>query len=320
MKGEHGGDGIAGEAEEMRATDAARGEGTPRLHRHLPEVDAARLLEHRLDEIVVAHRDAPGGQDHVGVLGGAEEADVELVELVRHDAVVHRLRARRLHQAAQGEAIGVEDLPGFADGPRLGDLVARREDGHARPLPHEELGETERGGHPDLLRAEHAPRRQHDGAGPDILATEPDIRSRRHRPHDHPVAPPLDVLLEIHGIRPGRHGCARHDAKRLIPPGGPREDRSRGELARHDELACACGGNVRARHRVAIDGRIGGGRHIRLGANVFGEDTAEGGGERQELRRGDGDDAIQDMRLSVPHRDHARIIAPPLRGGRRQLC
>src|SRR4030095_17062546 len=64
MKGEHGGDGIAGEAEEMRATDAARGEGTPRLHRHLPEVDAARLLEYRLDEIVVAPPHAAAREGH----------------------------------------------------------------------------------------------------------------------------------------------------------------------------------------------------------------------------------------------------------------
>src|SRR4029453_17382052 len=43
---------VAGQAEELRSSDAPDGEGTARLHRHLPEVDAARLLQHRLYEIV----------------------------------------------------------------------------------------------------------------------------------------------------------------------------------------------------------------------------------------------------------------------------
>ena len=188
------------------------------------------------------------------MLGGTEEAEVELVELVRHDAVVHRLCAGRLHQPAQREAIGVEDLPGLAGGSRLGDLVSRREDGHARLLPDHELRESERGGDADLLRSEHAARRQHHRARPDVLATGADIRPRGHGSHDDAVPVPLHVLLEVHGVRAGGHGRARHDTKRLGPLENSREYRSGSQLAHHGERAGPRGGDVRRPHRIAVDG------------------------------------------------------------------
>ena len=43
VEGEHRGDRIARQPEELRAADAADGQRPPRLHRHLPEVDPADL-------------------------------------------------------------------------------------------------------------------------------------------------------------------------------------------------------------------------------------------------------------------------------------
>ena len=68
-------------------------------------------------------------------------------------------------------------------------------------------------------------------------------------------------------------------------------------------------GDVGRRDGIAVDGRVVRGRHVHLGADIVGEDAAERRGQGQELGRGRGGDAIQDVRLGVPHRDHGGIIA-----------
>ena len=125
----------------MRGADAAHGERPPRLHGDLPEIDAARLLEHGLDEVVIANRDAAGGEHDVGVLGRSQQARVELAELVGHDAVVHHRGARVLDETTEREAVRVVDLSRLADASGLGHFVPRGEDGDARSLAHEELGQ-----------------------------------------------------------------------------------------------------------------------------------------------------------------------------------
>src|SRR5207237_7933797 len=120
-----------------------------------------------------------GGGHDVRVLRGPEEARLQLVELVRHDAVIHHHVAARLDNAAQGESIGVVDLPRLAGRSRLGDLVARREHGHARLLSDVDLSQAEGGRYPDLLGPQDAPRGEHDLAGTDVFAAQTPIRSRR---------------------------------------------------------------------------------------------------------------------------------------------
>src|SRR6266446_10247764 len=58
MEREHARHGVTGEAEEVGGADVADGDGASGLHRHLPEVRAAHLLEHGFDEVVLPDGDA----------------------------------------------------------------------------------------------------------------------------------------------------------------------------------------------------------------------------------------------------------------------
>ena len=148
-----------------------------RLHRHLPEVDAPDLAQHALDEVVVADRDAAGGEHDVRRAGGLEEALAEALADVGHDAEVERLGAGCLDHAAEREAVRVVDLPGSTGLARLHHLVAGGEQGDARPPVHPHLGEAERRDETQVLRAQHRARLEHDRSGPDVLAAGAHVRA-----------------------------------------------------------------------------------------------------------------------------------------------
>ena len=150
---------------------------TPRLHRHLPEVDAPDLAQHALDEVVVADRHAAGGEHDVRRAGRLEEALAKALAHVGHDAEVERLGAGSLHHAAEREAVRVVDLPGVPRLPRLHDLVPGGEQGDAGPAVHPDLGEAERRDETQVLRAQHRARPEHDRSGPDVLAAGAHVRS-----------------------------------------------------------------------------------------------------------------------------------------------
>src|SRR5439155_189476 len=134
-EGEHRGDGIAGEAEEVGRPDPSDRERTARLHRDLPELDRADLVEDLLDEVVEADGHAPRGHDdvvatgdvvvaprgHDDVAGRARvrEARAERVADIGDDAEVHDLAAALLDGPAEREPVRVVDLAGRARLTRL---------------------------------------------------------------------------------------------------------------------------------------------------------------------------------------------------------
>ncbi len=116
--GDHGGDGIAGEAEHDGAAQPADDQRLAGAHGDPPEVDgAAGCFQRGADEIMIAHRCAAGGDDDVGVpRGGERRADGgEIVagKLLAVDDAAGRLRHGAQHDAVGGgQPAGGQGAPG----------------------------------------------------------------------------------------------------------------------------------------------------------------------------------------------------------------
>src|SRR5215813_1907991 len=297
--------GVARQPEEVSVADPADGERPSRLHGHLPEVDAADLAEHGLDQVVDTHRDAAGRDHHVGDAAGFEQLSAQDVALVGHDPEIGHAPATLLDEAAQREAIGVVDLTRLARRSRLGHLVAGGEQGDARTLSDEHLSVPERREQSQLLRAEHAAAGYHDGAGHHVFTTPPHIGGALDGPDPHARSTAFHELLRIHRVGAGRNRRARHDAHGLS--GGERagEHGAGRQIGDDGEIARAARGNVGGHHGVSVDGGIVGGRHVEGRARVLDEDTTEGSGERKNFRSGAAIDLGEDAILPIPHRNHA---------------
>ena len=136
-------------------------EGLSRLDRYLPEVDVGVSLQHHLGHVVIAHRDAPGGDDHVG-LSRPRERLPQHVRMVGDDAQVDRLNPGILEKREQHRPVGVPDRP------RLetlclgrGQLVTRRHECHPWALEHRGCPCSNSGENTDMHRGEPRPLGEH---------------------------------------------------------------------------------------------------------------------------------------------------------------
>ena len=117
----------------------------------------------------------------------------------------------------------------------------------------------ERGQDRDLARADARARRQHRGAGRDVLAGAADVLSGHSRAGEaDPIAPVVGLLAHHHRVGAARQRAAGHDAKR-----GPRRQLlagrgACGDGAGHRQVARQIGGAHReAVHRRVVEGRQG---------------------------------------------------------------
>ena len=115
--------------------EGAEGERLARLHAHRPEVDIALLRQHLLDDVVVAARDAGGGDEHVGVQPLADLRR-ERIDGVRGDPQRPRDAAALSHHRRDAVGVAVVDLAGLDRLAWLQQLVAGREDGDDWPADH----------------------------------------------------------------------------------------------------------------------------------------------------------------------------------------
>ena len=86
-------DRIAGQADERRPGDDAHGDRPPGLDGEAPERERAGALDRRLDVVLLAGRDAAGGDDQVVIRGRAGERPGKRARLVAQDAEVGRAAA-----------------------------------------------------------------------------------------------------------------------------------------------------------------------------------------------------------------------------------
>src|SRR5213595_1791617 len=187
-EGEHRGDGVAGEAEEVGRPDPPERDRAAGLHRDLREFYRADLLEDVPDEVVHADGHASRGHDDVARRARVDEARAELVAYVGHDAEVHDLAAALLDRPAEREPVRVVNLAGRARPARLDHLVAGREQHDARSSMDRHLDLPERGDQPDLLWPQDGATLDDDRPRVDVLATHPHVRPLRDRSDPHSIA------------------------------------------------------------------------------------------------------------------------------------
>src|SRR5688572_19048959 len=228
----------------------------------------------------------------------------------RHPAVFgHHRRKRR-----------AVDVVNLARRQRLAwghDLVARREDGHARRRVDQHLGVAERGYRTHAAGREHRARRQYQLARADVLPLPADVLAGRGRREQLDiVAGGRRFLHHHHRIGAVGHGCARgHFA---AEPGGHRLHGHLAGVDRFDapqEHRSVAGGarRVGGAHGVAVHGGACEWRHVGRRQHVAREHAAADLAERHRLgaiERPDGrrDDVLRlgerNRGLERPHLHH----------------
>ncbi len=147
-------------------------------HPQLPELlGRAHLLQHRPHVVVLAHADAGGGDQQVGLPRRGQVLAKALPGVASHTEV-HRFAPGEAHQGDERVGIAAGDLPAAQD--LLGlvhvdDLVAAAHDGDARAPVHQRVGHGERGQDTEFRGAEQRALPEHDGAATNVLADMTEI-------------------------------------------------------------------------------------------------------------------------------------------------
>ena len=131
QEADHGRDGIAGEAHEHRTAEAAESQRPAGLHRDLPEIEAAVLLDGADDMVLVAARGAARGEQDVVRSGGGGENAPDLAGIVGCNAEVGDLDRQRSQQGMEDRAVGVVDAASNVCPAGLDELVAGGQERHA---------------------------------------------------------------------------------------------------------------------------------------------------------------------------------------------
>ena len=290
-EGDHGGGGVAGEAEEEFALGLAEDEGLAGLHFNSGEKElGAEFGEDDFDEVVLAGRDAAGEEEQVkGETFGDEAAGV--FEVVLGDG------------EDGGEAAGLADLGGDGIRVRIADLfegrggvdgddfVACGEDGDAGLAIDVDLSLANGGEYGDVVEAEAGAAGEDDAAGVGVaagggpvfagagLAGGGHLAVRKRRVFDH------DYSVGAEG-----HGGTSHDFDALAGEDFAGEAGSGADFP--DDLERA--GEVGTADAVAIADAAGGGGIVAVGGDVGGEDAASGVEEGNGFGFGEGGDALGD--------------------------
>ena len=298
-------------------------EGAARLHGHLPEVDASDLAQHALDEVVVADRDAAGGEHDVRRAGG-----------LRAGARGGRSRTSGTMPRSSGSA------PGALDHRRRARSGSRRRSAPAaaggpappprrpwRGAPRADAGGPRTSAKPsDATRPRSCgrstePARSTTAPGPDVLAAGAHVRSGLDRAEVDPVPRALAELLGHDGVRPARHRRAGHDPERLAGSDAARVDRARGKIADDAKRARGPRDEVRRAHGVAVDGGVVRGRDVEGSRDVPRQDAPEPARDRKRLLRRRGRHVGEDAGPGVRDGDHggaryytgrSAIVAAPM--------
>src|SRR5690606_3519468 len=154
---------------------------------------------------------------------------------VAGDAEVDRHAAAFGNESRQGQDVRADDLVRAYGVARHDDLIARGEEGDARPAPDLEPWHVHGRRQTDLARAQPAPGLEPDRAGVKIEAGGAYVATLGRALAHHDVgAVDVDVLLDDDGVGSVRHRAAGEDPHRLARPHRP------GEGAAGRRLADAC--------------------------------------------------------------------------------
>ena len=257
---------------------------TSRLNQRSGEEELSPdFFERLFHQVELAHRDAPGKQQHIRAQAGMDEEE-QFAWLVGRDRKSHGLAARALHLRSQRIGVAVANLKGPRSPRDVDQLVSRGEDGHARWLVHFDARLAARCSHRDLRRRHASSHRQHFlpstrfGSRRDHVFTGRDgalnlhLACRRQR----------RVLDHHHGVCACRHGGASHDLDRLPGLDLPLKRRSRLHLPDQQQF-CGDGFEVGGLHRETVASGSRKGRKVAICKHWFSEDAAQRIGQRGGL-------------------------------------
>ncbi len=165
FEADHGGGGIAGEAEEEGVTGAAEDEGLTGLNGDAVEEELrAELLECEFDDIVLAGGDAAGEEKEIGFETLFDES-AGFVETVWGGGKDDGDATRKGDLGGEGEGVGIADLMGERGLVERDDFVAGREDGDAGFGVNGDVGGADGGTEGDAGVAEAFAGGEEDGSG-----------------------------------------------------------------------------------------------------------------------------------------------------------
>ena len=178
---------IAGKADERRAADDSHRDRTSGLDRHPPQHQRAYAFDAGLDVILLAGRNAAGGQEQVVAAGHLLQRVRKRGALIAQNAEIADLAAEPLQHRHQHEAVGIEQLRGLARRSGRGQFVAGREHGDADAPRHVELGATKSRRERHVLRPQALTGLQRDKSLGNVFARGAHIGAR---PSGRPAARP----------------------------------------------------------------------------------------------------------------------------------
>lgn len=154
LKGDHGGDGVAGQAEDEFVAAASEDGGLARTNGDgVKEEFRAEGFEDGFDEIVLSHGDAAGEDEDVAL-----EAEfnfcAEVIDAIESVAERDGLAASKTDLCGEGDAIAIADVKGtgrFGDG---NNFVAGGEDGDEGLLVAKQIGGADLSGDGKFREAE----------------------------------------------------------------------------------------------------------------------------------------------------------------------
>ena len=292
VEGYQAADGIAGQAEDEAAAlyyvGGGEGDGFAGFHADAAVVDGAGVFEERLDQVQIAHGDAAGCEQDIGLIEALLDAGLERVLGVAGDAEVDRFSADGADGRQEHGAVAVADLAGAEWLTRFDQLVAGGQDGNfgtgkdgyvddAGCGEQPDLGwvETFSGGQDGLSGLHVDTYRAHVVAGLNLLvdANQGGISVGLQ---------PFGFLDHDDGVGPCGQGCAGCDVGDGAGFDGEVGQGAGADLTDERIAAGAVGGD----YGVAVFGRGGEGGQGFLGGDVGGQDGASYLRERAANRGG----------------------------------
>ena len=254
--------------------------------------------------IGLAGRYAARGQHQVVVHRRGRDRALKLLGIVRQNAEIGRGRAKALDQTSEEIAVGIEQRGLRSRRARLDDLVAGREHRDPYRPSYGERGEPDRGRERDMLLGEAPARRQHHGAGAQILARKPSVGANlKARRDDHTPALDAAILLHENGVSAEWHRRAGEDADRFAG-----RERMRGGVAgshavTHREARLLGGIEIGVADRVAIDRGIVERRQAERRHDIARDHAPARGEQRHRLDLGNRFHALRDQTLGFRDRE-----------------
>ena len=162
-----------------RVGDLSEGNGLPRLHRDLADVNRAATSANRIHDMVfVAHGYTAGTDDHIGTRHRRLQHGPQLGRPVDAGSEIDDFDPGLRQQAAENEAVEIVDLAGqqvFAGLPEFGSVGEYR---HPKPPEYAKAGIARSRRHAGLQRTDTATGLEQGRARRYVFAASPDVFAR----------------------------------------------------------------------------------------------------------------------------------------------